>query len=347
MDIHKTIFKKCLCFVFALTILFLCACGANNTGPSGPLVDQTFAVAPRDLESRVSPPKDLPGYKEQQADFDRFVAYMNEKASSLGMSQTVFNDAAGMHNLSTARDLLRLAVYAKQYPELDRIWSTPSHTITVSGLRDFTKDVSWGTHKDLDPYYTVLGQKGGSLSYYFSRTNHLFVSNLVSILEIPDSEDLLFVVVMYAKEGTEDPLNSRHATRQVADIAMALYNDPKADVSNMSICCENAIAAVLPAGKTHYEDLQILYALNADMQGRPMSVSKIMTAVCILDHVQDLSQTITYHNWDTNIGLFYTEDYLPGDQMTYADAMYALMISSSNITAQALARETGAIMAAE
>ena len=339
-------FKKLLCLLFALALLFLSACG--NTAPAGPsaaLVTENTAVAPRDIESRISPPKELSGYDQQKADLDRFIAYMNEKAAAIGMENTSFSDAAGMHGVSTARDLLRLMVYAKQYPRLDSIWSEIFHTVTVTGGRELTKDLDHGTHEDLDPYYNILGQKGGSLSYYFTRSNHVFVSNLATVLEIPDSEDLLFVVVMYAKEGVNDPLNSRRATRQVADIAMALYEDPNAEVSGEDICCENAIAAVLPAGKTRYEDLQILYELNADMLGRPMSISKVMTAICVLDYTPDLDATLTYDQWDTNIGLFYKKDYFPGDQMSYEDAMYAMFLVSSNVTAQALARETGAIMA--
>ena len=290
----------------------------------------------RDLETRVFTPVIPPEHKEQAQDFLRFVDYMNVKAAQIGMTSSHFNDAAGMHNVVTARDLLRLIAYADRYPVLGKIWATDRHTVTVEGDKPRQMlCVSKSMHPDLDNYYHSLGRKGGSLMS--SRTG-LYVYNLASILEIPGSEDRLAVVAMYAPEGNQHPNNRFRATKQIADIAMAKYKDPNADVSQMRVCCENAIAAVLPADEGEFT---ILYEKNADEKGRPMSISKVMTAVCVLDYVKDLSEKFTYHAFDTNIGGFYISDYLPGDIVSYQDAFYALMLESSNVTAQALARSVG------
>ena len=296
----------------------------------------------RDLITQVGVPDKLVGCEKQQADFNRFVAYMNEKAESIGMTASHFNDAAGMHNLSTARDLLRLAVYAKQYPVLDGIWSTDTYVSQVKGPNERTiTSVSRSINPDLTDYYQVLGRKGGTL---ISHTYNLFVYNLVSFLQIPNSDDQLLVVVMYAYGGNDTSENRFHATRQVADLAMAIYNAPDRNICDMPVCCENAIAAVLPAGGKCYDDLRILYEKNADMPGRPMSVSKVLTAICVLDHIEDLKQTITYDVYDTNIGGFYVKDYFADDRISYKDALHVLMLDSSNVTAQALARSVGKIL---
>ena len=296
----------------------------------------------RDVETRTSIPPELPGCEKQQADFDRFVKYMNAKAAAIGMSGSLFRDAAGIHNRSTARDLLRLAVAAKQYPLLDHIWSQNTFTSAVMGPNARTRDsISKSRHPDLDNYYRVLGKKGGSL---ISSAKKLFVYNLVSFLEIPGSDDVLAVVAMYAPGSNDSPENRFLATRQIADIAMKRYGDPDADVSHMPVCCENGIAAVLPAGGKTYDDLRILYEKEADEPGRPMSVSKVLTAMCVLDHVEDLKQTITYHLWDTNIAGFYVKDFFPDDEITYEDALYVMMLESSNVTAQALARSVGSCL---
>lgn len=290
----------------------------------------------RDLETRVFTPVIPPEHKKQEQDFLRFVAYMNQKAAQIGMTGSHFCDAAGMHNLVTARDLLRLLAYADSYPELRKVWTTDHYTVTVEGDNPRTVEcTSKSMHPDLDAHYRTLGKKGGSLMS--SRTG-LYVYNLLSILEIPGSEDRLAAVVMYAQEGNQHPNNRFKATKQAADIAMAKYKDPNADVSAMPVCCENAIVAVLPADGSDYK---ALYELNADEKGRPMSISKVLTAVCVLDIVKDLSEKMTYHEFDTNIGGFYISDYLPGDIVTYQDALYALMLESSNVTAQALARSAG------
>ena len=290
----------------------------------------------RDLETRVFTPVIPPEHKKQEQDFLRFVDYMNRKAAEIGMTGSHFCDAAGMHNVVTARDLLRLIVYADRYPALRKVWTTDCYTVTVGG--DNPRQMpcaSKSMHPDLDDYYRVLGKKGGSLMS--SRTG-LYVYNLMSILEIPGSEDRLAVVAMYAQEGNQHPNNRFKATKQIADVAMAKYKDPNTDISAMPVCCENAIVALLPADNGDYT---VLYEKNADTVGRPMSISKVLTAVCVLDYVKDLSEKITYHAFDTNIGGFYISDYIPGDIVTYQDALYALMLESSNVTAQALARSVG------
>ena len=99
-----------------------------------------------------------------------------------------------------------------------------------------------------------------------------------------------------------------------------------------------AIAAVLPADGGDY---QVLYEKDADAVGRPMSISKVLTAICVLDILQDLQEKLTYHQLDTNIGPFYVKDFAPGDTLTYLDALHAMMLESSNVTAQALARSAG------
>lgn len=293
----------------------------------------------RDITTRVQVPVVPAEYAKERADFEKFVAYMNQKTAQIGMTQSHFQDAAGMDSLTTARDLLKLMVYARKYPVLNNVWMTKTHTLSVAGDNARQMDcVSKSTHPDLDTYYCSVGKKGGTMD---STRLNMWIYNLAVFLEIPGSDDLLAVVAMYAPDGNQLPNNRFHATKQVADIAMALHNDPNADISDMPVCCENAIAALIPA---HGGDYTVLYEKNADALGRPMSISKVLTAVCILDHITDLREKITYHALDTLIGGFYIKDYLPGDVVSYEDALYALMLESSNVTAQALARSVGAGM---
>ena len=290
----------------------------------------------RDLTTRVHTPEILPEYAAQQADFEKFVAYMNKKAAAIGMTKSQFNDAAGMHNFTTARDLLRLVVYADRYPVLLQVWSQNRYTVAVGGSNPRQQEcVVRSQHPDLNDHYHVLGRKGGGLIW--SKSN-LFIYNLAAILEIPGSRDRLAVVTMYAPGGKQEANNCFQATKEVADIAMAKYKDPNADIGNMPLCCENAIAAVLPADGSDY---RVLYEKDADAVGRPMSISKVLTAICVLDILQDLQEKLTYHQLDTNIGPFYVKDFAPGDTLTYMDGLHAMMLESSNVTAQALARAAG------
>jgi serine-type D-Ala-D-Ala endopeptidase (penicillin-binding protein 7) len=62
-----------------------------------------------------------------------FVAAMNAKAASLGMTHTHFVDPTGLspHNVSTANDLATLVRTAAHYPEIGEFTTTPSHYVEV------------------------------------------------------------------------------------------------------------------------------------------------------------------------------------------------------------------------
>ena len=84
-----------------------------------------------DLEKAIER-EEIP-YTDQEC-LDAFVEYMNDKATSIGMSSSQFVDPVGIDNITTAADLLRLVVYAyTNYEELREIWGQSSHTVTVRG----------------------------------------------------------------------------------------------------------------------------------------------------------------------------------------------------------------------
>ena len=62
-----------------------------------------------------------------------FVAAMNEKAMSLGMTRTHYDDPTGLspHNVSTANDLAKLVRAAAEYPLIREYSTTPAHYVEV------------------------------------------------------------------------------------------------------------------------------------------------------------------------------------------------------------------------
>lgn len=87
---------------------------------------------------------------------------------------------------------------------------------------------------------------------------------------------------------------------------------------------------------------QILYEKNSRMGKYPASITKIMTALIVLEKDMDLDQVVTMSNnaiWNidrlsTNIGLDV------GEQLTVRDLLYAMMVKSANECAYALAEWT-------
>ena len=65
------------------------------------------------------------------------LSMMNAKARELGMTSTRFDDPTGLHstNVSTAEDLVRMAMAASEYEEIQRFTTSHSHTVQVSSRK--------------------------------------------------------------------------------------------------------------------------------------------------------------------------------------------------------------------
>jgi len=64
--------------------------------------------------------------------YPAFIKAMNAKAKALGMNHTVYMEPTGLsvYNVSTARDLTKLALAARNYPMLRELSTTPEKTVT-------------------------------------------------------------------------------------------------------------------------------------------------------------------------------------------------------------------------
>ncbi|MBR2783351.1 MAG: D-alanyl-D-alanine carboxypeptidase [Firmicutes bacterium] len=94
----------------------------------------------------------------------------------------------------------------------------------------------------------------------------------------------------------------------------------------------NAEAAILIDASSG----RVLYEQNPHERMAPASTTKILTALLVLENVDDLSATVTLPADFDNVGesSIYLE---PGETITYESLLYALMLRSANDAAQALA----------
>lgn len=89
---------------------------------------------------------------------DNFIDLMNQKASSIEMDNTSYEDPSGLsaHNVSTAQDLLRLAFYVRaQFPELLDITRVKQYSII---------DHTWTNKNAMLTYPNFLGGKNGFIN---------------------------------------------------------------------------------------------------------------------------------------------------------------------------------------
>ncbi|MBR6517814.1 MAG: hypothetical protein IKT40_13360 [Bacilli bacterium] len=256
-----------------------------------------------------------------------FMEYMNTKAKSIGMENTSFIDAAGFYNRTTAYDLLRLAVYACGYRDLVETWHKNTYKITVNGRIPRTVTVNTTvTSSYLEDHYFLFGGKTGTVDGQ---------ANLLAVVEGPDER--LFAVIILGADG-----NRFEAARIALDAAMVKYYDKNADNSNLDVPAKSAAVCVIPRNNTlAYTDydLNILYAKDIYTSRTPASITKVMTSICMLDFVSDINESFEIKASDITSGsgnYFYD-----GDIITYKEALHAMLLPSSNTTAEATATAVG------
>lgn len=94
------------------------------------------------------------------------------------------------------------------------------------------------------------------------------------------------------------------------------------------------------------ESGQTLYEKNADTPVPPASVTKLMTALVVLEHEPDLSRTTTVSQTAVDIERDSTHIALVlGEQVTLQDMMYATLMQSANDAANVLAEAVGGTQA--
>ncbi len=86
------------------------------------------------------------------------------------------------------------------------------------------------------------------------------------------------------------------------------------------------------------ESGQTLYEKNADTPARPASVTKLMTALIVLEQVEDLSEPTTVSSTAVQIERDSTHIALvPGEVVTLQDMLYAVLMQSANDASNVLA----------
>ncbi len=93
----------------------------------------------------------------------------------------------------------------------------------------------------------------------------------------------------------------------------------------------------------------MIFGQNSHVEYPPASITKILTALIVLENVEDLSETVTF----TESAMMNVEadsgnklSLVIGDTMTVEDALYALLLQSVNQSANALAEHVAGSMSA-
>lgn len=260
---------------------------------------------------------------------EAFMSEVNKKAASIGMNSSNFVRPAGdaFALQTTPRDMALLTVVASSYRELAEIWGKDSYSCkprnrnTVISFNSTVKDTA------LEADYPIICGKTG--------TWHSPVTVTCSVICDIDGKQVAGYV-----HNSEDSDKRWPSMKQLMDIAKSVLdgNTPTGTVTN----AEEAIAVLVPNYYTaNYEQypLTVLYEQSADTMIVPASTTKIITAVTVLDWIDDIHDTFEFVQSDMIGGSGAV--FNVGDIVSFKDALYALMLPSSNQSAQAMARVVG------
>lgn len=265
------------------------------------------------------------------ASINAFMTAFNAKASSLLMSNTTaaLPSGSGTTN-SNAHDLLKLVVAAAGYDRLNPIWSAKSKTIhTKNPVSRAISLETTVTSYSFEDYYTLLAGKTGSMG----------TAQALVILGMCEGE-LLAGAVIGASGGRFT------AMKQLFDIAKLALNGQDVTAQQVTDATGAAIC-VLPRIPTLWDgrELETLFTQNPTTQSGQASVTKVLTAITALDYIKDLDETFTFTADEISVGGS-GGVFQEGDIVSYRDALYAMMLPSSNMAAHAVANNVGKMILA-
>ena len=267
-----------------------------------------------------------------------FMKRMGEKVTALGMTASYFQNASGLtlrSRISTS-DLLKLGEAAVANPTLARIWAATERTVEIGGPHARQEKIEH-IYAKLEGYaafvkrYPFLGGKGGSIcNGDLSVRTHLIVTEVVG-------ERIL--IALAGQEASDDPFA---LDLEVCGLADAMLKGTEPPPAPGLAALERKLGGYAFAsldGRLRYESRE------AHRPQVPASATKILTALCALDIVKDISRKLTLRSQDILGGSGYT--CFEGDEVTFEDALYSMMLPSSNTMAESVATAAGALMLAE
>ncbi|WP_180111272.1 hypothetical protein [Acinetobacter sp. YH12136] len=110
-------------------------------------------------------------------------------------------------------------------------------------------------------------------------------------------------------------------------------------ISGITLASSLAVGCMIASDDGSYMSRDVLYAFNPDMQLQIYSTTKIMTFMVLMDMQPSLNEVLTRTEFDPAIGSGANLDV--GDQIYLRDALYNLMLPSSNVSARMIARTFG------
>ena len=257
-----------------------------------------------------------------------FVQEMNKKMKQLGLSSTFANSTGLLNsgNLASAYDFNIIALHASIQPELASIWGQKHLDLYLRGTNPRTVSVDTSvTGASLENTYTILGGKTGTIGT---------LKNLTVI--VANGDDIYVGTVMKASDDRF--LDLKNAIDQAIKKDKGQSYDVNAVGTNDTTFSVIKYPKYNPLLTTNYKP-KLLLGKNQDTLNNPASMTKIITSIVCIENATNLNQPITFQSSDIVGGSGIAINV--GDVMTLREAIYAMMLPSTNTAAKAVARVVG------
>jgi D-alanyl-D-alanine carboxypeptidase len=260
----------------------------------------------------------------------------------MGMDATHFADASGYvaeGSVMTARDALLLVLRAQRHPQIASVWWKKQYLMEVKGEHARTDTIKAMNKAVFTDCYRLLGCKTGTLA---GRQSVVFVCD--------GQQGRRYAAAVLGSV----PGQRWHDARRLIDKAetaggaAACGNKDDGDTlraAGAAVCllsdgweCELAgLHGVCPFGTS-----RLLFEKGMDEPCLPASVTKTMTALCMLDFIDDLDTPLVIKGSDLMPGS--GPKFNEGDTITCRAALHAMFLPSSNTVAVAISRLVGAMI---
>lgn len=279
--------------------------------------------------------------KMQAKDVGRaaFVATMNNYAFNFQMYNTHFTNASGYpdrNHLSTAKDIIKLMAKCTSCEKLMAFWGMPYYTFSYykaeTGKSESltVRSTYNGTlESNAISDYHILGGKSGSIV----TPPYPSYKNLTLVVK-SKNDDAWLVGCVIQSSAT----NRFIPFKQLLDYLEAYRQNTNTPTPTISASAA-AAGIIYPHNAISYTDVDYcMVQKNGDSQHMPASITKLMTALLVIDHC-DYDEELTIESSDVTKGSgdFFKE----GDRLLVKDAIPAMLLPSSNTLAEAFSRYVG------
>lgn len=354
-------------YIDNVCVLDLTAIFGEGAEPGKEKMDELYALYLAALEGRSINGSftiaSLPDAGELPAEecLYRFKRAMNAKAKYIGMSGSSFISPSGLaltgtddpflqNNYGTAADMMKLGLACFSSEKLMQILRVYSYNGITSLVRGGALESAIA-----EAQYHYYGGKGGSLIGSASGQEGHGILNFVALCA---AGDYSFVVSVLGEWLYDEDGSKKSVSPLVVDALEAVYTKLTRGTAVVGEALRAAIdraeypvsvaACAIPAGSESawamYGGASVLdgavsWSSTPEATHALASVTKLLTALVVLDNVHDLNERVTIKASD-NVGGSGTA-LGEGESCTYNDLLHLMLMESNNCAATALGRAVG------